>query len=105
MAASWTRHPIISGVVGVLAGALVIALFEWLGHQWLGKADVAEPATITTTMFASVLAAWVLGAGTAALVATAWRLASSLRACLWLARWRRCSRSRTQAGWSSARWC
>jgi hypothetical protein len=78
MAASWTRHPIISGVVGVLAGALVIALFEWLGHQWLGKADVAEPATITTTMFASVLAAWVLGAGTAALVATAWSGGRSL---------------------------
>lgn len=72
MAASWTRHPVIAGVVGVLAGAHVIALVEWLGHQWLGKADVAQPATITAPMFASVLLAWVLGAGTAALVATAW---------------------------------
>lgn len=72
MAATWTRHPIIAGVVGVFAGALAIALTEWLAHQWLGKADLAQPATITTPMFASVLAAWVLGAGTAALVATAW---------------------------------
>jgi hypothetical protein len=72
MAASWTRHPVIAGVVGLLAGALVIALIEWLGHQWLGKADLARPATITAPMFASVLVAWVLGAGTAALVATAW---------------------------------
>lgn len=72
MAASWTRHPVIAGVIGVLAGALVIALVEWLGHQWLGKADLARPATISAPMFASVLVAWVLGAGTAALVATAW---------------------------------
>ena len=71
-AASWTRHPILAGVIGVLAGALVIALIEWLGHQWLGKADLAQPATITTPMFATVLVAWVLGAGSAALVATAW---------------------------------
>ena len=72
MAASWTRHPVLAGVVGVLAGALAIALTEWLVHQWLGPADVAQPGTISTTMFASVLVAWVLGAGTAAIVATAW---------------------------------
>ena len=72
MAAAWTRHPVIAGVIGVFAGALVIALSEWLGHQWLGAADITKPATITTPMFASVLVAWVLGAGAAALVATAW---------------------------------
>lgn len=78
MAASWTRHPILAGVTGVLAGALAIALFEWLGHQWLGQPDLAKPESITTTMFASVLVAWVVGAGTAALVATAWSGGRSL---------------------------
>lgn len=72
MAASWTRHPLLAGTVGVLAGALAIALTEWLAHQWLGPADVAKPGAISTPMFAAVLLAWVLGAGTAARVATAW---------------------------------
>lgn len=72
MAANWTRHPVVAGVIGVFAGALVIALVEWLGHQWLGQPDLADPGSITTPMFACVLTAWVLGAGTAALVGTAW---------------------------------
>lgn len=72
MAASWTRHPVIAGIVGVVAGALVIALTEWLAKQGLGTADLARPGSITPAMFAAVLVAWVLGAGTAALVATAW---------------------------------
>jgi hypothetical protein len=72
MAAPWTRHPVTAGVIGVFAGALAIALVEWLGHQWLGQPDLAAPGTITTPMFASVLTAWVLGAGTAAMVGTAW---------------------------------
>lgn len=72
MAASWTRHPFLAGVIGVFAGALAIAIAEWLAHQWLGPADPSKPEGITTPMFASVLVAWVLGAGTAALVATAW---------------------------------
>lgn len=72
MAASWTRHPVLAGVIGVLAGAVTIALLEWLGGLWLGQADLARPSTITPPMFAGVLLAWVLGAGTAALVATAW---------------------------------
>lgn len=78
MAASWTRHSFIAGMTGVLAGGLAIALLEWLGHQWLGTADVFKPATITTPMLVLVLVAWVLGAGTAALVATAWSGGSSL---------------------------
>jgi hypothetical protein len=72
MSAAWTRHPVIAGLIGVFAGALAITLTEWLAHQWLGQADMAKPATITTPMFVSVLVAWVLGAGTAAWVATAW---------------------------------
>lgn len=72
MAASWSRHPVIAGVVGFVAGALTTALVEWLAHQWLGPADAARPATISGPMFAWVLVAWVAGAGTAALVATAW---------------------------------
>ena len=44
MPATWTRHPVLAGIVGVLAGALAIALTEWLAHQWLGKADLAQPA-------------------------------------------------------------
>lgn len=78
MAVAWTRHPVIAGTIGVFAGGLAIALIEWLAHQWLGKADLAKPATISTTMFATVLIAWVLGAGTAALVATAWGEGRSL---------------------------
>jgi hypothetical protein len=72
MASRWTRHPVLAGLVGVLAGGLVIALAEWLSKQWLGTPDLAKPGGITTPMFASVLVAWVLGAGTAAVVATAW---------------------------------
>lgn len=72
MAASWIRHPVLAGVIGVLAGAVTIALLEWLGGLWLGRADLARPSTISPPMFAGVLLAWVLGAGTAALVATAW---------------------------------
>ena len=72
MAASWTRHPVLASLVGVLAGALAIALTEWLAHQGLGAANPAQPSTISAPMFAAVLVAWVLGAGTAALVATAW---------------------------------
>lgn len=78
MAASWTRHSVIAGMTGVMAGGLTIALLEWLGHQWLGAADVSKPATIATLMFVLVLGAWVLGAGTAAFVATAWSGGSSL---------------------------
>jgi hypothetical protein len=72
MASTWSRHPVLAGVIGVFTGGLVIALAEWLSHQVLGVAGVAQPASITPAMFAAVLVAWVLGAGAAALVATAW---------------------------------
>ena len=72
MRASWTRHPVLAGVVGVLAGGITIALVEWLGHQWFGTAQLTAPATIGTPLFAAVLVGWVLGAGVAARVATAW---------------------------------
>jgi hypothetical protein len=72
MATPWTRHPVIAGAIGVLAGGLTIALTEWLAHQMLGTGGGGMPATITTSKFASVLVAWVLGAGVAAWVATAW---------------------------------
>jgi hypothetical protein len=78
MASSWTRHPVLAGVIGVLAGGLAIALTEWLAHQALGRADPAQPGSITPAMFAAVLLAWVLGAGTAALVGTAWHGGRSL---------------------------
>jgi hypothetical protein len=68
----WFKHPVAAGVVGVFCGALVVALVEWLGHQLLGAADVSRPASITPSMFATVLVAWVAGAGVAALVGTAW---------------------------------
>lgn len=72
MAAHWTRHPVLAGIVGVFAGGLVIALVEWLAKQVLGAPDLTRPGGVSAGMFASVLVAWVLGAGTAALVATAW---------------------------------
>ena len=80
MSATWTRHPVIAGITGVLAGALVIALVEWLAHQWLGQADGALPATaaISAPMFAAVLLAWVLGAAAAAWVATTWGAGRSI---------------------------
>lgn len=73
MTASWTRHPVIAGITGVLAGALVILLIEWLAQQGLGRADLAGPTPISDAKLAAVLLAWVLGAGTAALVATGWQ--------------------------------
>ena len=72
MNARWTRHPILAGIVGVLAGGLAIALAEWLAKQWLGAPDPARPGSIGAGLFASVLVAWVLGSGSAAVVATAW---------------------------------
>jgi hypothetical protein len=72
MTAAWTRHPVIAGVVGVFAGAVSIAVVEWVGHQLLGTVDLHQPAGISTSMFAFVLLAWVTGAAVAALVATVW---------------------------------
>lgn len=72
MARHWTRHPVIAGVIGLFAGALSIALVEWAAGQWLGPADITHPTLIPPAKFAAVLVAWVLGAGTAALVGTAW---------------------------------
>lgn len=72
MTAHWTRHPVVAGVIGLFAGALTIALVEWAAGQWLGPGDVTQPGTIPPAKFAAVLVAWVLGAGTAALVGTAW---------------------------------
>lgn len=77
MAIAWTRHPFLAGLVGVFAGALAIALTEWLAHQLLGPVDLKQPGSIGSPMFASVLVAWVLGAGTAARVASAWHRRAS----------------------------
>jgi hypothetical protein len=73
----WTRHPALGGLIGVFAGALVIALVEFSAHRVVGTADVRQPGTITTPMFASVLVAWLAGAATAGLVATRWSGARS----------------------------
>ena len=70
--ASWFTHPVVGGVLGVFAGALVILLIESAGHLLLGTADPAVPGSITTPMMASVLVAWVAGAFTAGMVATIW---------------------------------
>ncbi len=72
MSPHWTRHPVLAGLVGVLAGGLAIALTEWLAKQLLGAPELSRPGGVSAGHFAAVLVAWVLGAGTAALVATAW---------------------------------
>lgn len=76
---SWVGSPIVAGIVGVFAGGVVVMLLEAAGHRVFGTADPADLSSVTTPMFASVLVAWVAGAGTAAAVATIWaRTASTL---------------------------
>ncbi len=68
----WSRHPVLSAVLGVFAGALTIAVVEWLGHQALGTAATPVPAAAPVPMLLVVLLAWLLGAAVAAWVAGRW---------------------------------
>lgn len=74
----WIRSSVVAGVVGVFAGGMVIFLLELGGHAVLGTADPADPSTITTPMFASVLFAWIVGSATAGAVSTRWARSASL---------------------------
>ncbi len=74
----WFAHPVVGGVIGVFAGGLSILLVEAAAHALIGTANLADVSTITVPMFASVLVAWVIGAGVAGLVATTWSGARSL---------------------------
>ncbi len=72
----WFAHPVVGSIVGVFAGGISILLVETVAHALLGTPR--DAAAITPPMFASVLAAWVTGAGVAGLVGTAWSGARSL---------------------------
>jgi hypothetical protein len=75
---SWVAHPVVGGIVGIFAGGLTVMLLEALGHAVFGAADPNDLSRITTPMFASVLVAWILGAGVAGYVATYWTGARSI---------------------------
>ena len=75
---SWVAHPVVGGIVGVLAGGITVMLCEVLGHALFGSADPNDLSTVTTPMFASVLVAWILGAAVAGFVATQWTGARSI---------------------------
>ena len=75
---SWTRSPVVGGIVGVFAGGLTVLLVESLGHRLFGTADLSDPSSITTPMFASVLVAWILGASVAGWLGTYWARSQSL---------------------------
>lgn len=70
--ARWIAHPVAAGLVGVLAGGLVIAVVEWCGHRLIGPVDMRQPQSIPTGLFAFVLLGWVLGAAAAGAAATVW---------------------------------
>lgn len=72
------RSPVVAGIVGLFAGGLTILLLEWVGHRLFGTADLADPSTITTPMFASVLVAWVVGSAVAGAVGTYWARATTI---------------------------
>ena len=74
---SWTRSPIVGGIVGVFAGGLTILLVQSLGHRLFGTGDLTDPSSITTPMFASVLVAWILGASVAGWLGTYWARSQS----------------------------
>ncbi len=68
----WSRHPVLSAILGVFAGMLTIALIEWVGHQAMGTANAPEPAKASSAMFGLVLIAWLAGAAVSAWVAGRW---------------------------------
>lgn len=68
----WIRTSVVGVVIGVLAGGLVVFLVEGVGHRLFGIADPDDLSSVTTTMFVSVLIAWVLGSAVAGAVATRW---------------------------------
>ncbi len=72
----WSRHPVLSALLGVFAGVLTISLIEWLGHRALGSADAPDPAGASGTLFLVVLLAWLAGAGVGAWVAGRWAASS-----------------------------
>lgn len=74
----WYASAFAGGVVGVFAGGLTIMLLEAAAHQFTGTADPANPASITTPMFLSVVVAWIAGCFVAGTVATLWARAQSV---------------------------
>lgn len=75
----WVRSSIVGVVVGVLAGGLTVFLIEALGHAVLGTGDPTDLTTVTTPMWTSVLAAWILGSAVGGAVATYWNRRPTLR--------------------------
>jgi hypothetical protein len=69
---SWVQSPLVGGLIGVFAGGLTIFLLEALGHAVLGTADPEDLSSVTPSMFASVLVAWIVGTAVAGALATYW---------------------------------
>lgn len=73
----WIRSRTVGAVVGVFAGGIAILLLESAGHRLLGTAGPGDLSSVTGSMFAAVLVAWLVGAATAGAVATYWARAST----------------------------
>lgn len=68
----WIRHPVVSTVLGVFAGAIAIALIELGGHALAGSAEAPKPAEASDTMILIVVIGWLVGAAVSAWVAGRW---------------------------------
>lgn len=64
--------PTAGGIVGVFVGGLTVLLLEAAGHALFGTADLNDLASVTPSMFASVLVAWIVASWFGATVATVW---------------------------------
>jgi hypothetical protein len=84
----WVRHPVLSTIIGVLAGAIAIALIELAGHSLAGSAEAPKPAAASNPMILIVVIGWLAGAAVSAWVAGRWnasgRATSGIVAALFL---------------------
>ena len=64
--------PAAGGIIGVFVGGLTVLLLEAAGHALFGTADPNDLASVTPSMFASVLVAWIVASWFGATVATVW---------------------------------
>ncbi len=68
----WVRHPVLSAILGVFAGAIAIALIELAGHAIAGSTESPKPAEASGTMILIVVIGWLVGAAVSAWVAGRW---------------------------------
>lgn len=68
----WVRHPALSTILGVFAGAIAIALIELAGHALAGSAETPKPAEASGSVILIVVIGWLVGAAVSAWVAGRW---------------------------------